>query len=593
MPGSKNIPQSKFIILLKQYNQGRVIGVPMKILQLDVDNITYTPVKPEAKLYDDVKKEPVSIDNALVLMVSVEEGDTTATADKVLAETKSFLDKLQRKKLVIYPYAHLSNNLASPEEAQKIINYLFRNAPEGIEALKGPFGWNKKLSLDIKGHPLAEQSRSYTATGGEEKAYKKPKPISVNTSIVRKSNWSGLPDTDHRTIGEKLDLYSFQEVSPGMTYWHNNGYILFLELLKFIRDKLEEYGYREVATPAISNLALWHVSGHIDHYKVNMFVFESENQEYGLKPMNCPSTILIYKSKKWSYRDLPIRFADFDKLYRNEISGALTGLFRVRELTQDDAHLFVREDQVEQELTSLLRLVNELYSKFDLEYTARLSTMPDSHLGSEELWTTATESLKNALNANGIGIEVKEKEGAFYGPKIDFDIKDSMGREWQCATVQLDYQLPQRFKLEYTGEDGKQHTPVIIHRVIYGSLERFIGILTEHTQGNFPTWLAPIQVRVIPVSQQANSYAEKVYAKIKESRIRVEMDLGDKTMENKLREAILQKVPYMLVVGKKEEDAGTVAVRCRGGAQKSGVKLEEFIDKLEKEVKNREGKLMY
>jgi threonyl-tRNA synthetase len=319
----------------------------MKILQLDVDSITYELIKPEAKLYEESDKKSVTVKDALVLLLSVEEGDDRSVAEKAAADALETAKKLERKRILVYPFAHLSNNLADPKSAMEVVSQLFKACEvPGMEVSKSPFGWNKKLTVAVKGHPLAEQGRSY---GKDEvkKTYKKAKPVGVNTSIVRKSDWSGLPDADHRTIGEKLDLYSFQEISPGMVYWHNNGYIIFKELFKYIREKLDEYGYQEIATPALANLALWHVSGHIDHYKSEMFTFESGSDEMGLKPMNCPSTIMIFKSRKWSYRDLPLRLADFDKLYRNEVSGALTGLFRVREMTQDDAHLFVRPDQVE------------------------------------------------------------------------------------------------------------------------------------------------------------------------------------------------------------------------------------------------------
>jgi threonyl-tRNA synthetase len=565
----------------------------MKILQLDVDNITYLPVKPEAKLYDDVKKEEVSLDDILVLLISIEKGDTIVMADKAMEDTKNFLEKLKRKKLLIYPYAHLSNNLAAPEDALSIINRMVKSAPVGVETFRGPFGWNKKLSLDIKGHPLAEQSRSYYPTEQEEKTYKKVKPVSVNTSIVRKSSWAGLPETDHRTIGEKLDLYSFQEVSPSMVYWHPNGSVILRKLTEFIREKEEEYGYKEIGTPILANTALWHVSGHIEHYKDNMFVFDSDIGEMGLKPMNCPSSILIYKSKKWSYRDLPFRTAIFDKLYRKEVSGSLTGLFRVQEMTQDDGHIFLREDQLEEEITNLLHMVKEVYATFGMRFLANLSTMPDNHLGDEALWVKATNTLKKALEKNNMDYKIKDKEGAFYGPKIDFDVFDALGRSWQLSTIQIDYQQPLRFKLEYTDEAGREETPIIVHRAILGTLERFIAVLVEHYQGKFPTWLAPTQVKVISISEQTNAYAEKIYKEIKKNKIRVEFDAGDKTMENKLREAILQKIPYMIILGKKEEAAGTVTVRCMGGAQKFGVKLEEFLGNIEKEVKNRDGKLMY
>ena len=565
----------------------------MKILQLDVDNITYELVKPEARVHEEGGEKRVSVDDAIAILVSVEKGDDAKTAKEAMKDVSAFMAKQGRKRLVIYPFAHLSKNLLAPEEAQKVLADMLADAPEGVEARKAPFGWNKKLSVSVKGHPLAEMSRSYGKTiDVEPKAHQKAKPP-ISTAIVKKSDWSGLPDTDHRTIGESLNLYSFQEVSPGMTYWHPNGYIIYKELFKYIREMLEKYGYLEIATPAFANIALWHVSGHDEHYKDNMFLFEADGQEYGLKPMNCPSTFLVFKSKKWSYREFPVRFADFDKLYRNEISGALTGLFRVRELTQDDAHLFVREDQIESELAMVLKMIEELYSKFSLTYKAKLSTMPDDHAGEKETWDMATAKLVKALKVNKVDYELKEKEGAFYGPKIDFDIKDSMGREWQCATIQLDYQLPKRFNLSYTGEDGAQHAPVVIHRVISGSLERFIGVMTEHFQGKFPTWLAPVQVKVISISEQTAGYAEKVYAELKADRIRAELDTGDRSMSYKLREAISEKVPYVVILGQKEAEGKKVTVRSRSGAQKQGIGLEHFLKDIKEEISNRNAKAYF
>jgi threonyl-tRNA synthetase len=563
----------------------------MRILQLDVDNITYELVKPESRVHEEGGEKRVSVDDALALLVSVEKGDDAGTAKEAMRDVSAFMEKQKRKRLMIYPFAHLSTDLSSPEEAQAVLNDMAAEAPKGVEVSKAPFGWNKKLSISVKGHPLAEQSRRYgKVSGGEPKVpHAKAKPA-ISTAIVKKSDWSGLPDTDHRTIGEGLDLYSFQEVSPGMTYWHPNGYIIYKELFKYIREMLEKYGYLEIATPAFANIALWHVSGHDEHYKDNMFLFDVDGQEYGLKPMNCPSTFLVFKSKKWSYREFPVRFADFDKLYRNEISGALTGLFRVRELTQDDAHLFVREDQVESELTMVLKMVEELYRKFDLTYKAKLSTMPDDHAGEKEAWDMATAKLAQVLKTNKVDYELKEKEGAFYGPKIDFDVKDSLGREWQCATIQLDYQLPKRFNLSYTGEDGAQHTPVVIHRVIYGTLERFIGVMTEHFQGKFPAWLAPVQVKVISISEQTSGYAQKVYDELKASGLRAELDIGDRSMAYKLREAIGEKVPYVVILGQKEEDAKKITVRSRSGAQRQGMALESFLKDIGKEVSDRNAK---
>jgi threonyl-tRNA synthetase len=559
----------------------------MKALLLDVEKIGWQLVKPEASVYEESDEKTVKVDDALVVMLSIEKDDDSTTAESALKDIEKVMLQLKRDKLVLYPYAHLSNNLADPKTAMQVIDQIYRSAlnDKKITVKKAPFGWNKKWSIEMKGHPLAEQGRNY----GKEaaKIYTKAKPVSASTAIVTKSIFSGLPETDHRIIGERLDLFSFQEVSPGMVYWHPNGLTIFLELVRYIREKQNEYGYMEVSTPAIANLALWQVSGHIEKYKDDMFTFDNEGESLGLKPMNCPSVIMIYKSRKWSYRDLPVRFSDFDKLYRNEISGSLSGLFRVREITQDDAHIFVREDQIEEEMTNVLKLVVEFYSKFGLSYKAKLSTMPDKHLGDEAFWEKATNKLKAALDKNGMKYEIKEKEGAFYGPKIDFDIKDDKGKEWQCATVQLDYQQPQRFGLEYTGEDGKAHPVVIIHRVIYGALERFIGIFIGHSQGKFPVWLAPVQVRVISISEQSNDYGSKVYEKLRKENIRAHADLSDRTLEYKIRDAQMQKVPYMIIVGKKEQEKNKITVRDRAGKQIHDMELSEFVKKISEEIAER------
>ncbi|MCL5440440.1 MAG: threonine--tRNA ligase [Candidatus Marsarchaeota archaeon] len=566
----------------------------MKILQLDVDKITFYPVRPEAPIYEDAVAGDVStVSDAIVILLSIEKGDTNSIVDKAFGDIESFMHQQKREKLVIYPFAHLSSNLAAPGEALQLVNYMYKLSSDRFETTKAPFGWNKKLELSIKAHPLAEQSRTYSPSGQQEKTYKKAKPESVNTSIVKKSDFSGIPETDHRIIGERMNLFSFQEVSPGNVYWHNNGHIIFRELISFIRGKLSAYGYEETSTPTLNNLALWHVSGHYDHYKENMFMLDVGNESMGLKPMNCPSTVMIYKSRKWSYRELPFKVATFDKLYRNEISGALSGLFRVREMTQDDAHIFMAEEQVPAEIHSVIGMIKSVYSTIGMAYAVKLSTMPDNHLGSDELWAQATDGLKQALESHKIPYEVKEKEGAFYGPKIDFEVIDSMDRKWQCATIQLDYQLPIRFGLEYTGADGKQHTPVIMHRALLGTLERFIGVLIEHYQGKFPTWLAPVQTVVIPISEQANEYAGKVYSAIKESGIRSSIDLSDRTLEYKIREAQKQRIPYMVILGKREADEGKITVRSRSGKQVHGLSTEDFMGTVVEEIRGRKPDLSY
>ncbi|MGC8571837.1 MAG: threonine--tRNA ligase [Candidatus Micrarchaeia archaeon] len=575
----------------------------MKILQLDVNSIEFQPIAPELNTYERIQeseKENHIIKDALVLMVSIEKEDTEKIGSLAIKEAIESALNLGRKNIVLYPFAHLSNNLEDPDRAMKIMHYLFNEAKKSnLNIINAPFGWNKSLKIDIKGHPLAETLRNYSKEGEEESGEtKRVKNITevkkklererrIDLSIVKKSEFVGLPDTDHRTIGERLDLFSFQGVSPAMVYWHPNGWIIFNALKRFIQEKLKEYGYKEISTPAIANIALWHVSGHIDHYIDNMFIIKEEKEDLGIKPMNCPSTILIYKSRKWSYKELPLRLSIFDRIYRKEVSGALSGLFRVQELTQDDAHIFLANEDVIKEITSLLKLFKEVYSKFGFEYKVKLSTMPDSHLGDEDLWNNAINALKEALAANNLKYEVKEKEGAFYGPKIDFDIKDSMNREWQCGTIQLDYQLPQRFNITYTGSDGKEYTPVIVHRAIYGTFERFIGILIEHYKGKFPTWLAPTQVRIITISEQANNYAEELYKKIDGKGIRVELDISDKTLEYKIRDAQLHSVPYMIIVGKKEAEAKTISIRTLLGKQKNGANTDEFIDSLKHEIEDR------
>ena len=563
-----------------------VIGARLKILQMDVNNITYEPIAPEASIYEDVRKEKVSLDNVLVIFVSVEKGDTLLTAEHAAKETDEFMKKLARSTVLVYPFAHLSNNLEAPNEAMKVLSHLCKSISKDYDVKRAPFGWTKKMSVDVKGHPLAEQSRSYSADE-PQKVYKKVKPVEVNTAIVRKSDWSGLPDADHRSIGEKLDLFSFQEVSPSMVYWHPNGSIVYRKLVDFMRELEGKYGFEETSTPAISNVALWHVSGHYDHYKDNMFMFENDMGHLGLKPMNCPSTILIFKSKKWSYRELPFRTATFDRLYRKEVSGALTGLFRVMELTQDDGHIFLAEEQLEEEVEKCLQFVKETYSAFGMRFVAKLSTMPDDHMGDDALWERATGHLKSALEKTGMTYEIKEKEGAFYGPKIDFDVYDSMNRAWQCATLQIDYQQPLKFGLEYTGEDGRQHTPVMIHRAVLGSLERFTAILVEHFKGKFPVWIAPTQVIVLSISEQVSGYAEEVYKRLKEGGFRAAVDISGRTLQYKIRDAKLKEIPYTIILGKNEAEAKTVSIRMRDGTQKNGMKIEDFVSQLSEEIKER------
>ncbi|MGI0141793.1 MAG: threonine--tRNA ligase [Candidatus Micrarchaeales archaeon] len=571
----------------------------MRILQEHVEFIEYEPIKREIASAEEAEKKKERYEDIVVLFTTVETGDNIATAKQAIDDVKKFLKNLGKNTILIYPYAHLSSNLAKPNDAIKVLNAMASDAKElGITVYKSPFGWNKQYSLKIKAHPLAEQSRSYSAEGKAEKKSEIRKPDKTMKNAddlsedelfarIQKSDFAGLPETDHRIIGERLNLFSFQEVSPGMVYWHNNGLILFNTIKSFLRSELGKRDYIEISTPSLANTTLWKVSGHSAHYKDNMFLTRLGDEEFGMKPMNCPATFLVYRSRKWSYKDLPLRVAIFDPLYRNELSGVASGLFRVKMLTQDDAHIFTTEEGAKDEIVEILDLMKDIYKAFGVTHKVRLSTMPDDHMGTAQEWKSATRILTDAMDSQKIKYAVMEKDGSFYGPKIDIDIKDSMGREWQCCTIQADMQMPKNFRLSYTGEDGKEHTPVVIHRTIIGSLERFIGILTEHYQGKFPTWLAPVQARVMSISEGANKYAQKVYEKLRDSGMRVEVDISDKTLEYKIREAQLMKVPYMLIVGQKEVDADTVAVRARSGGQKFGVKVDDFIDKIKVESENK------
>ncbi|MDE1851021.1 MAG: threonine--tRNA ligase [Candidatus Micrarchaeota archaeon] len=570
----------------------------MKILQQHVDFIEYEPIAKEIKSAEEAEKKKVRYDDVVVLFTSIEKGDTRETAKAAIDDVQKFLKNLGKSTIVIYPFAHLSSDLAKPSDALAVLDAMESDAKAlGINVHRSPFGWNKQYSLRIKSHPLAEQSRSYSAAGKSEKKNTvreeaENEPIDKLSSDelfarIQKSDFSGLPETDHRIIGEKLNLFSFQEVSPGMVYWHNNGIVLFNTLKSFLRSELGKRGYIEISTPTLANTTLWRVSGHSEHYRENMFLTKLGKEEFGMKPMNCPSTFLVYRSRKWSYKDLPVKMSIFDPVFRNELSGVASGLFRVKMLTQDDAHIFTTKDGAKAEIAAILELMTSVYKVFGVTHKVRLSTMPDEHMGSEEEWGEATKMLKDALDSEGIKYTVMEKDGAFYGPKIDVDIKDSLGREWQCGTIQADMQMPKKFRLSYTGEDGKEHTPVVLHRAILGSLERFIGIIIEHYQGKFPTWLAPVQVRVMSISEGANAYAEAVFEKLRGASIRTEADISDKTLEYKIRDAQLMKVPYMLIVGSKEVEANTVAVRARSGGQKFGVKIEDFIEKMKAEVENK------
>ncbi len=393
---------------------------------------------------------------------------------------------------------------------------------------------------------------------------------------------------DHRKLGKELDLIWFHDWSPGSPFFLPKGTIIYNTLLEFIRKEYFKRGYDEVITPQLFNKKLWELSGHWEHYKENMFILNVDDVEFSLKPMNCPSHILIFKSKVRSYRELPMRMADFCNLHRNELNGVLAGLTRVRKFSQDDAHIFCTEEQVEAELNKLLEFTRYVYSGvLNFPFTAKLSTKPEKSMGDKKVWEAAEASLEKALKKNNVNYQVKKGEGAFYGPKIDIDVKDSLGREWQLATIQLDFQMPSRMGAEYEGSDGKKHTVVMIHRAIIGSFERFIGMLIEHYAGKFPLWLSPEQVRILTVADRFNDYAKKVAESYRAKGIRAELDTRAESIPYKIREAELSKVNYIIVVGEKEAKSGTVTVRTRDNKILGAVKAEAFLEQILRDIQDR------
>ena len=392
---------------------------------------------------------------------------------------------------------------------------------------------------------------------------------------------------DHRKLGRELSLFALRDEAPGMPFFLPNGMILRNTLIDYWHEVHDKWDYLEISTPQIMNRTLWETSGHWDHYKENMYTTVIDDADYAVKPMNCPGSILVYQLEPHSYRELPLRYGELGRVHRHELSGALHGLFRVRCFTQDDAHILLAPEQITDEVVRITKLFDEVYSLFGLPYRIELSTMPEDHIGSKEDWDIATAALADAITSIGKTYHINEGDGAFYGPKLDFHIQDSLGRTWQCGTIQLDYQLPGRFDLEYTGKDGEKHTPVMIHRVVFGSVERFIGVIIEHFGGKFPTWLSPTQVKLLPITDRNNEYTDKIEAMLKAAGVRASSDKRQEKTGYKVREAQLMKIPYMLVIGDREAEEGTVSVRRRDSEKLVSMKAEEFVAMVKEEIETR------
>lgn len=565
----------------------------MKILLLHCDYIKFRPVKKALKNIEleEVSEEWTNVKEVLVVFIAVESKDTKKDeiVKKLCEEIREIAKQVNTKNIVLYPYAHLSSDLAPPELAQEILIEAEKNLKD-FNVVRAPFGYYKEFELKCKGHPLAELSREIKieTSLSEEIEIKEETIKRLLKEVTRhKLDTSKLKENDHRIIGEQLDLFSFHDCAPGMVFWHNKGWIIFQELLKFWRELHKEAGYQEVSTPLILDKKLWLISGHWEKYRENIFLTKYEKRDFAIKPMNCPGGILIYKSSPKSYKDLPLRVAEIGIVHRQELSGVLAGLFRVIKITQDDAHIYCTEEQLENEIVNIIKLIEKVYKKFNFSYEIELSTRPQKRIGSDEMWDKAENTLKNVLEKNKIKYKINEGEGAFYGPKIDFHIKDSLGRSWQCATIQIDFAMPERFDLTYKGKDNKEYRPIMIHRTVLGSFERFIGILLEHLNGKLPVWLSPIQVRVLSFTERNIKFATKVYEKLRKEGIRCDLDIENETIDYKIREAELQKIPYMIVVGDKEEKNKTIAVRERGKKPQFNVKIGDFIKKIKKEIEER------
>ena len=552
------------------------------------------------RLYPDVKLAiGPSIDDGFYYDVDSEEPITAEDLTKIEAEMKKIVKENLAITRFTKPRAEAIEYFKEKNEPYKV--ELIEDLPEDAEISfyqQGEFvdlcaGPHLMSTKPVKAFKLTSLAGAYWR--GSEK--NKMLTRIYGTSFTKKADLEEYitrleeaKKRDHRKLGKELGLFMMREEGPGFPFFLPKGMVLKNTLLDYWREIHEKAGYVEISTPIMLSRHLWETSGHWDHYKENMYTTVIDDTDFAIKPMNCPGGILVYKSEPRSYKDLPLRMGELGLVHRHEKSGQLHGLMRVRCFTQDDAHIFMMPEQIRDEIKGVAKLIDSVYQLFGFKYHVELSTRPEDSMGSDEDWEIATEGLRGALDDLGLDYVVNEGDGAFYGPKIDFHLEDSIGRTWQCGTIQLDFQLPLRFECEYTGADGEKHRPIMIHRVAFGSIERFIGILIEHFAGAFPTWLAPVQVKVLPISEKHMDYAEKVLGALKDAGIRAEVDSRAEKIGYKIREARLQKIPYMLVVGAKEEEEGKVAVRSRFLGDEGAKSLDEFIASIKEEIRNRENR---
>jgi len=570
----------------------------MKILSLHCDYIKFKPLKKALKSIElkEGEDKQVEVEEPLGIFVAIEKQDESnkKIVDELVENVLDLKEKVRAERVVLYPYAHLSSSLSDPKFAQETLEAAEAALKKKkIETYRAPFGYYKEFELKCKGHPLAELSRQI----GEKPEVQKPGSKKESKEegydskqLLRQISKSKLmrdklKENDHRILGQEMDLFSFSEVAPGMVFWHDKGLSLYEELINFMKGEMRKDNYQLTKTPEILDKKLWQISGHWEKYKDNIFLTEYDGREFAVKPMNCPGGMLIFKNSPKSYKDLPLRAGEFGIVHRQELSGVLGGLFRVIQFTQDDAHVFCTEDQLESEIVGLINLVERVLSKFGFNYDVELSTRPEKRIGSDKIWDKAESALEKVLKKKKIKFKINEGDGAFYGPKIDFHIKDSLNRSWQLSTIQLDFAMPERFELEYKDNDGKDKRPIMLHRAIYGSLERFIGILLEHTNGRLPTWLAPVQVKLLSFTDNNIKSVEAYAEELKAEGVRVEINTEAAPMGGRIRDAENQKIPYIIVIGDKEEKAKELAVRKEGKVKNE--KREEFTKSLIQEIKDR------
>ncbi len=535
-----------------------------------------------------------SIDNGFYYDFDIENPLTTEDLEKIEKEMNNII-----KENLVFERIDVSREEALNLMEEKNETYkleLIRALPEGekislykqgdyIDLCRGPHIPSTKY---VKAFKLISVAGAYWRGNEKNKMLQRIYGVAFANKTLLETYLYNLEEAkkrDHRKLGKELKLFTFAPEGPGFPFFLPKGVVLKNNLIDFWRKFHSEAGYVEVETPIMLNKKLWETSGHWDHYKENMYTSMIDEEEFALKPMNCPGGMLVYKSEIHSYRDFPMRVGELGRVHRHELSGALHGLMRVRAFTQDDAHIFMLPDQIKSEIKGVVELIDKVYSKFGFKYKVELSTRPEDSMGSDEEWNLAEDSLKGALEELNLDYIINEGDGAFYGPKIDFHLEDSLGRTWQCGTIQLDFQLPQRFELDYIGSDGEKHRPIVIHRVIFGSIERFIGILIEHFAGKFPTWLAPVQVKVLPISDKFNDYSQEIINRLNLSGIRVEMDYRNEKIGYKIREARNERVPYIIVIGEKEEKENIISLRSRKNGDEGTLKLEELIERINNEVK--------